>query len=165
MKNFPIIASGTGKEYWISRSIAVLVAVYAKDKKGNLYVLTVKRGKGTPDPEFVGKYCLPCGYLDFDETIKEAGQRELKEETGINIDPTWMTLVYINDDPKSDKRQNITFRYQVSAQTSVDELKKQLTTKYAEPDEVESVQFIPLKDIDKYEWAFNHDQLLKRNLR
>ena len=64
MKNFSIIDSKTGREYWISRSVAVIVILFAYDLKGKQYVLTVKRGKGTPDPEYVGVHCLPCGYLD-----------------------------------------------------------------------------------------------------
>ena len=48
MKNFPIIDSKTGREYWISRSVAVIVIVFAYDLKGKQYVLTVRRGNGTP---------------------------------------------------------------------------------------------------------------------
>ena len=27
--------------------------------------------------------------------------------------------------------------------------------------EVEDIKFIPIEDIDKYEWAFNHENLIK----
>ena len=79
MKNFPVIDKNTEREYWISRSIAVVVFVFAKDVFGETYILAEQRGKGTPDPEYVGKYCVPCGYLDFDETCAQAAQRELIE--------------------------------------------------------------------------------------
>ena len=57
MKNYCII-DNEGREYWISRSIAVVVFVFAKDIYGDTYILAEQRGKGTPDPEYVGKYCF-----------------------------------------------------------------------------------------------------------
>ena len=80
MKNFPVVDKNTEREYWISRSIAVVVFLFAKDIFGETYILAEQRGSGTPDPEYIGKYCVPCGYLDYDETIVQAAQRELMEE-------------------------------------------------------------------------------------
>src|SRR4051794_23242359 len=58
-----------------------------------------------------GKWGLPSGYLDRDETVEEAVVREVLEETG------WMSQVVslfrINskpDRPKED-RQNVAFEY------------------------------------------------------
>ena len=161
MKNFPVIDKNTGREYWISRSIAVLVILTAYDKDGDLNVLVVQRGKGTPDPEYVGCYCLPCGYLDFDETCIEAAARELKEETGITIPNESFKLYYINDNPKSDKRQNITFRYKVMSQSKVEDLEKEFTTKNSEKDEVDSIRFIKISNWDSYNYAFNHEEIIK----
>ena len=51
------------------------------------------------------------GRIKFGETAEEAIVREVFEETGVNklysID-----LLEVNSDPKSDKRQNITLRYE-----------------------------------------------------
>lgn len=160
MKNFPIVDK-TGKEYWISRSVAVLIILTAYDKDNDLNVLVVQRGKGTPDPEYVGCYCLPCGYVDFDETCIEAAARELKEETGITIPNRLFKLHYINDDPKSDKRQNITFRYKVISQSRVEDLEKEFTTKNSEKDEVDSIRFIKVSNWDLYDYAFNHEEIIK----
>lgn len=156
MKNFPIIDRETGREYWISRSVAVVVAVFTKKS-----VLVVQRGTGTPDPEFVGKYCMPCGYLDFDETCAQAAQRELMEETGLNFPLSDFKLININDNPEGDKRQNITFRYVVRTQLTEKELELMLTTKNSEKDEVSSIRFIDISNIDMYELAFNHNNLIK----
>ena len=161
MKNFPVIDKVTEREYWISRSVAVVVFVFAKDTHGDTYILAEQRGKGTPDPEYVGKYCVPCGYLDYDETIVQAAQRELMEETGLTIPISNFKLVNINDLPKSDKRQNVTFRYMVNSNVPIEDLSKLFTTKNSEKDEIESIKFIKLKDIDNYEWAFNHQELIK----
>lgn len=156
MKNFPIIDKETGREYWISRSVAVVVAVFTKDS-----VVVIQRGKGTPDPEYVGKYCLPCGYLDFDETCAQAARRELIEETGLNLPLSDFKLVNINDDPNGDKRQNLTFRYVVRTPLSEEELELMFTTKNSEKDEVASIRFIKMSNIDMYELAFNHNNLIK----
>ena len=161
MKNFPVIDKNTEREYWISRSIAVVVFVFAKDVFGETYILAEQRGKGTPDPEYVGKYCVPCGYLDFDETCAQAAQRELIEETGLNFPIKDFKLVSINDIPGSDKRQNVTFRYVINSNVPVEDLCKLFTTKNSEKDEVESIKFIKLSNIDNYEWAFNHQKLIK----
>lgn len=161
MKNFPVIDKNTEREYWISRSIAVVVFVFAKDVFGETYILAEQRGKGTPDPEYVGKYCVPCGYLDFDETCAQAAQRELIEETGLNFPVKDFKLVSINDIPESDKRQNVTFRYIINSNVPIEDLCKLFTTKNSEKDEVESIKFIKLSNIDNYEWAFNHQKLIK----
>ena len=161
MKNFPVIDKNTEREYWISRSIAVVIFVFARDIYNQEYILAEQRGSGTPDPEYIGKYCVPCGYLDYDETIVQAAQRELMEETGLNFPITDFKLLNINDLPKSDKRQNVTFRYIVNSNVPIEDLSKLFTTKNSEKDEVESIKFIKLKDIDNYEWAFNHQELIK----
>lgn len=161
MKNFPIVNPEDNKEYWISRAIAVVVIFTAVDKSGDKYILAVQRGSGTPDPEFIGSYCLPCGYLDYNETCVEAAARELKEETGIEAPISAFELIAINDNPYSDKRQNVTFRYKVHCNTSVEELRDLITDKFSEEDEVSSIEFISLADIEEYKWAFNHKELIK----
>ena len=153
MKNFPIIDKETGREYWISRSVAVVVAVFTKNS-----VLVIQRGKGTPDPEYVDKYCLPCGYLDFDETCVQAAQRELKEETGLTFPISDFKLVSINDIPNSDKRQNITFRFRTELGGYIDDW--ELSDKFSETNEVSDIKWIDLREINNYKWAFGHEKII-----
>ena len=160
MRNFTITDAKTGKEYWISRSVAAIVIFTAYNSKNEKCVLAVKRGKGTPDPEYVGCYCLPCGYVDFDETIEEAAMRELREETGIVVSQSKFNLVGINDNPKEDKRQNISFRYLVESNLTVEMLQLMFSTKDSEKDEVDEIRMIPISSVNLYEWAFNHEALI-----
>ena len=161
MKNFPVIDEATGQEHWISRSIAAVVCIIAEDIRGEKYVLAVQRGSGTPDPEYVGTYCMPCGYLDYDETIAQAAQREVKEETGLTFLVSDFKLVSIDDNPYEDKRQNVTFRYLVKTNVPTEDLELLFTTKNSEENEVSDIRFIKLSNIELYKWAFNHETLIK----
>lgn len=161
MKNFSIIDHRTGREYWISRSVAVVALVFGYDEDEREYILAVQRGTGTPDPEFVGKWCLPCGYLDYDETLEEALQREVFEETGVLLATDFIELLEINSDPKSDKRQNITVRFQaIAKEENIANIS--ITTENSEQDEVSDIKWIPFSEVDNYEWAFNHKELIKQ---
>ena len=93
------------------RSVAVTLVTFFIDKDKKVYVLASKRGKGTPDPEFVGSWNVCCGYLDFNETCRQAAVRETFEETGIKIDQDKLHFLTVNDDPTDDKRQNIRIIY------------------------------------------------------
>ena len=136
MKNFKVTAKEDGKEYWISRHMAVtgIIRVIQFPPKGSekasknpelkIYYLLSKRGEGCPD--HVGKWQCNCGYLDFDESLADAVLREIKEEIGLDISEALKSgnvtssdepkildfgLLTIRDLPEHDSRQNVTFRY------------------------------------------------------
>ena len=153
MKNFEF--EHDGKKYWYSRSICTVALLFATDDTGKWYVLANKRGLDEKH-----KWNCPAGYLDFEETIAECAAREVYEETGLNISPDVLHLVFINDNPK-ETRQNVTFRYVGLLNEKVEDLSKQLNSSHSEKNEVEEIKFIPVEDIDNYEWAFNHDNLIK----
>ncbi len=65
-----------------------------------------------------GKWCLPGGYMDMGESARDAARREVKEETGWDIDS--LQLFGINDSPtRPDPRQTVDFIYiaEATAQT------------------------------------------------
>jgi 8-oxo-dGTP pyrophosphatase MutT (NUDIX family) len=155
LQNFKIIHEE--KEYWISRSIAVLGIVFV-ECKNDFYILANKRGKGTPD--FSSYWNMPCGYLDYNETAEDAVIREIYEETGLNINKNKLNFLEINSSPDTNK-QNVTLRYFVKL--FVNSLKKlKLTNEKSEKDEVEKIKLINIKDIDDYNWAFNHKELIEK---
>ena len=154
MKNHSVIDNGVRK--WISRHVAVAGFIFSKDKKGNWYVLANKRGEGCPD--FVGYWNCPCGYLDYDETTKEAIAREVREETGLKLESSKFKLDYINDSPENSDKQNVTFSYH----TKVISFKNlALTTAFSEKEEVAEIKWIKLTEIHNYEWAFNHLNIIE----
>ena len=151
MKNFPI--EHEGKTYWISRAVAVVGLIFTY-KNDRLFVLANKRGKGTPD--FQGYWNCPCGYLDFDETIPQACCREIDEETNLKVFPKDLFLYGINDDPK-DEHQNITFRYWSYSTRYAYE---PIYAKGEEQDEVEEVRWIPVDELNCYDFAFNQKSII-----
>lgn len=157
MKNFPFKYKGL--TYWYSRSCAVVLFAYCKDKLGNLYVLANKRGKGTPD--FQGCWNASCGYLDFNETTEEGSVRECYEETGIKISASNITLDSVSSDPKNN-RQNVTFYHSTLLNGTIDDW-SDFSTKHSEKNEVEEIRWIPITDLSKYQWAFGHDVSIRQH--
>lgn len=160
MKNFEVTSLEDGKRYWISRSVAVSLFLFIRDGK-EIYVLSNKRGKGSAD--FQGLWNCPCGYLDFDETGEEAAVREVREETGYILDSKEIDLHKVITCP-SQNHQNVTLRY--VCEKDISELKI-LAGDFGgeeEEEEVEEVKLINIKDVDNYEWAFGHKEIIKEIL-
>ena len=144
MKNFPVNVDG--KEYWISRSVAVAVNVYGR-VNGVDCVLANKRGKGLPNHS--GEWNAVSGYIDYDETLEQCCIREVYEECGINISDCKLKLYKFEDDP-SRENQVILFRYF----TWLPDADKQIpTAENCEPDEVDEIKWIPIEDLEKYKWT------------
>lgn len=70
-------------------------------------ILLVKRGR---EP-FKGQWALPGGRIDENETAEECLKREMKEETGLEVEP--IRLVGIYSDPERDPRGIIAATYLV----------------------------------------------------
>ena len=167
-KNRHNIAHNIGDRIvWESRSVAVVGVIFIM--KGNMgYVLVSRRGPKAAD--FQGKMNLIAGYLDWDETGTDAVIRETWEETGFNIKDAikkyktlnlnlyepWAVSTNINEN-----RQNISLRYGLVFELKENEDFPILTTKHNEIDgESEDPMWLPLSDIDKYEWAFRHNYVI-----
>lgn len=158
MNNFPVIIDG--KERWISRSVAVAVSIYTF-VDGKLCILANKRGTGLPGQNFSnpGKWNVVSGFIDYDETLKEACIREVHEETGVDISNVELKLMLIDDSPKR-SGQVILFRYIGFYYNPKNKIT--LTNKYSEPKEVDDVKFIPINELDNYDWTSeNHKEKIK----
>lgn len=146
-----------GKKYWYSRSVACTSFVFCKNTLGKWCVLANRRGAGTPD--FQGYWNVICGYLDFNENGEMCAQREVKEETGVEIPIEKIKFQFVNTDPSSN-RQNVSLHYSVV----LDDICENYTfsTANSEKDEVSAIKWIPIDELNRYEWAFNHEPLIKK---
>lgn len=147
-----------GRKLWYSRAPAVVGCVFYEDGD-DVYVLLNQRGKGTPD--WQGYWSAPCGYLDFNETCDEACARELREETGVYIPSQDLTLVTVDSHPEHDKRQNVVFRYGIIIPKEKAE-SFTFTTKESEKDEVADIRWVHLGDMENYNMAFNHFEIIPK---
>ena len=86
----------------ISQNIKVAVdAVVFGYEEGNISVLLIKR-KYEP---FKGKWAIPGGFVLNDESLEEAVERELQEETGIKIN--YLEQLYTFGKPSRDPRGRV----------------------------------------------------------
>lgn len=145
---------------WFSRSVAVATAVLLHDTGGdNWYVLANQRGSGAAD--YHGYWNLPCGYLDYNEEATEAAAREVREETGININPS--TLKYFGHSTSpNENRQNVIFFY--VAFIEGEEAEYPFSKKDMEENEVDGIQWLPIGECSQVRWAFDHDELIQKIL-
>lgn len=119
------------------------------------HVLLVKRS-GHLDTE-PGKWALPSGFLDRDETGAQGAVRECLEETGYLVESPKLGLVEDSPERRNDDRQNVALVY---------------TAGLANPDPVQKpdgeqtqVKWFALNVLPSDEdWAFDHRQLLQTSL-
>ncbi len=99
-----------------------------------------------------GKWGLPSGFLDRDETAEQGTLRELKEETG--WEGEIISLFRINSNPNRpmEDRQNVVIEFTVKPLHKVSERDNEST----------EVEWIPEDDIPNLgELAFDHGETIK----
>lgn len=134
---------------------ACVTGIVIAVEQNTSYVLANLRGPGCPD--YVGHWNMPCGYMDAG-SAEENVSREVYEETGLKISPDRFSLVGISD---TGKERNVTLRYAAIMQGRQELLTpEQLKGLGGEKDEVSEVKWIDIRFIDKYKWAFNHDNVI-----
>ena len=57
------------------------VAVIVRDKSG-----AVLLGRRAPDASYPGLWCIPCGYVEYEEDVRAAASREFYEETSLRVE-------------------------------------------------------------------------------
>ena len=85
-------------EYEYPRPCVTVDCVVVFQRHDQVELLLIQRAQ---DP-FKGQWALPGGFLDIDETLEQAAQRELQEETGVKIENLSFVGVYdkVDRDPR-----------------------------------------------------------------
>lgn len=159
-----------GRKVWLSRACAVVASVYIKNvDDGNWYVAMVKRGEGMPDE--VGKWVMPCGYLDWNESLSDASKREVYEETGLNVDVIRDKLDYkycddyveeqpslVASNPQGDAKENISHHFVLAGEfTKLPEFDMSLIDPKGECSDIKWIKFTELAFMDEdNQIAFGH---------
>ena len=108
-------------------------------------IILIKR-KNSP---YKGFWALPGGFVEYGETVESAVLREVKEETGLEVDLNKISGVY--SDPDRDPRGHI-ITICFTAQKTGGNLK-------ADTDALE-VDCLKLGDIFKLNLAFDHKKII-----
>jgi len=166
-KNRPNIVHKVGdREVWESRSTAVVAVIlaYANNK---IYVLGEKRSNIMPDAPNL--WVVPCGYIDWDENGWNALRREVYEETSFFIDTYKDYIVYDNNKEPffvntevTENRQNIALTYCVLFDFEKRSLPKDVELHTDK--EIAAIKWIPIEEISKYKWAFDHEKRIQQAL-
>src|SRR4051812_2644752 len=72
-------------------------------RQGRLSVLLIERA----NHPFRGMWALPGGFVEVDEDIDAAAQRELAEETGVAIEANWLEQLKTYGTPGRDPRMRV----------------------------------------------------------
>ncbi len=99
---------------------------------------------------FIGWYALPGGFVEIGESVELACARELKEETGLEIDNNSLQLIGVYSDPDRDSRQHT---------VSVAFLGKSNLDKLQAGDDAISVEVV--RNWRRKDIAFDHKKILE----
>ncbi len=82
-------------------ALAVDAIVFGYSKKDGVSVLLIRR-KYEP---YKGDWALPGGFVQYEESLEDAVERELLEETGVNIN--YLEQLYTFGQPERDPRKRV----------------------------------------------------------
>jgi 8-oxo-dGTP pyrophosphatase MutT (NUDIX family) len=162
-----LVTTTDGRQLYNSRSVAVVLVLICMNPDEEYRIAIEKRGNN-PGLDKKGMWCLPCGYLDWDESGPDAVRREVWEEIGLNLNDYTNVMIgdanleqpwFVKTLP-NENRQNITLRYGMVIIQK--EWPKLTANNDCEPDEVADAVWAKYSDVvmGKYEFAFSHKEVI-----
>ncbi|MEM7244731.1 MAG: NUDIX domain-containing protein [Acidobacteriota bacterium] len=141
---------------WPKADITVDCVVFGlEEQEDGPRVLLVRRGK--PDEPFHGRWALPGGFIEMDESLEESARRELESETGVSL--SYLEQLYTFGTPGRDPRGRVvTIAYLALVRPNDVEL--------AAADDADDARWFAVDALP--ELAFDHDaiiELARRRLR
>lgn len=129
-------------------ALTVDVMVFRKAEEGWQILLIQRKNK-----PFRGQWAFPGGFVDMNETVEEAAERELAEETGLkNVSlKQFYTFSAIDRDPRG-RTVSVVFYGFIETKNS----------RVKGADDAENAQWHDLNQLPKL--AFDHDQIIKKAL-
>lgn len=123
-------------------------------RNGQLSVLLIRRG-GHPER---GKWALPGGFVNVDESLDQAAARELKEETNLTIEDGYLEQLRTYGNPGRDPRGFVVSTAYVALAPRVDRPQA--------GDDAAEAHFFPVDDVlgPDFELAFDHGTIIRDGL-
>ena len=129
--------------FWQNPVGGVAVIVMDEDE-----ILLGRRSRGI----YTGTWCIPCGYVEYDEDVRVAARREFAEETGLLVSVGTVYAVHSNFHNPAMHSVGVWFRGEVTG----GELQA--------ADDLDKVAYLSLRDpLPKL--AFPTDELVVQQLR
>lgn len=157
MKNFEF--EHEGQKLWYSRSLACsLIILKVGDGNKIPEILISKRGSGC---EFgAGLWCVPGGFIDFDEDAIDCAIRETFEETGIDVSIFKNDIKLISLDSEPNKTRQSMCAYHLLVINKEQTKNWKFSIKNSEPNEVDEIKWISISEIDDYNWLSNQKKYI-----
>jgi len=129
--------------FWQNPVVGVAVIVLQHDR-----IVLARRARGV----YKGAWCIPCGYVEYDEDVRQAAQREFQEETGLLVEVGEVYAVHSNFHNPASHSVGIWFRGTVLSGT------------LRPDDDVDQVVYMPLHHLPD-NLAFPTDRLVLAQLQ
>ncbi len=129
--------------FWQNPAVGVAVIVMRGDR-----IVLARRARGV----YRGDWCIPCGYVEYDEEVRQAAYREFLEETSLRVEIGEVYAVHSNFHDPASHSVGIWFMGSV------------LDGALRAADDVDEVAWVPLNEVPG-NMAFPTDRLVIERLR